>query len=78
MTIQQQCAKIWIDDYFPYVQTNLKINHASSKIRVAYFSSDFRNHAVSLLTAEMFELHDKSKYRNIWVFIWKEKERCND
>ena len=74
MNIQQQCAKIWIDDYFPYVQTNLKINHASSKIRVAYFSSDFRNHAVSLLTAEMFELHDKSKFE-IYGFSFGRKKK---
>jgi protein O-GlcNAc transferase len=34
----------------------------SQKIRLGYFSADFRNHAVSFLTAELFELHDKKKY----------------
>jgi predicted O-linked N-acetylglucosamine transferase (SPINDLY family) len=29
---------------------------------VGYFSADFRNHAVSLLTAELYELHDKNKF----------------
>ena len=32
------------------------------KIRVAYFSPDFRTHPVSLLTTELFELHDRNKF----------------
>ena len=37
----------------------------SQKIRIGYFSADFRNHAVSLLTAELYELHDKNKFEII-------------
>ena len=33
-----------------------------NKIRIGYFSADFRNHAVAFLTAELFETHDKSKF----------------
>ena len=40
-----------------------KIPH--KKIRIGYFSSDFRVHAVSTLTAELFELHDKNKFEII-------------
>lgn len=32
------------------------------KIRIGYLSSDFRTHAVSLLTVEMYELHDRDKF----------------
>jgi predicted O-linked N-acetylglucosamine transferase (SPINDLY family) len=32
------------------------------KIRIGYFSEDFRIHPVSLLTAELFELHDRSRF----------------
>jgi len=32
------------------------------KIRIAYFSPDFRNHAVSLLTAQLYEIHDRSRF----------------
>ena len=32
------------------------------KIRIGYYSPDFREHAVSFLTAELFELHDKSQF----------------
>jgi predicted O-linked N-acetylglucosamine transferase (SPINDLY family) len=32
------------------------------KIRLGYFSADFRIHAVSLLTAGLFEAHDRSRF----------------
>lgn len=35
------------------------------KIRLGYFSADFREHPVSYLTAELFESHDKSKFELI-------------
>lgn len=32
------------------------------RIRVGYFSPDFRNHALSALAAELFERHDRSRF----------------
>lgn len=32
------------------------------KIRVGYFSADFRDHPVSRLTAELYELHDRKRF----------------
>ena len=32
------------------------------KIRVGYFSADFRSHAISFLAAELFETHDRRKF----------------
>ena len=34
----------------------------SQKIRVGYFSADFKNHPVAFLAAQLFEIHDKSKF----------------
>jgi len=34
----------------------------TGKIRIGYFSADLRNHAVSILTAELFERHDRSRF----------------
>jgi hypothetical protein len=34
----------------------------SEKVRIGYFSADFYNHAIAYLSAELFELHDKSKF----------------
>lgn len=39
------------------------------RIRVGYFSFDFRNHPVAHLTAPLFELHDKSKFE-VWVYSY--------
>ena len=33
-----------------------------SKIRIAYYSADFHNHATAYLMAQLFELHDKSRF----------------
>jgi predicted O-linked N-acetylglucosamine transferase (SPINDLY family) len=35
------------------------------KLRVGYFSADFRNHPVSFLTAELFELHNQKQFEII-------------
>jgi protein O-GlcNAc transferase len=40
-------------------------NSNKNKIRVGYFSSDFREHPVSILTAELFELHDRNMFEVI-------------
>jgi predicted O-linked N-acetylglucosamine transferase (SPINDLY family) len=37
------------------------------KIRVAYLSADFREHVVAHCIAELFELHDRSKFESIGV-----------
>ncbi len=42
------------------VENQAPYNH--KKIRIGYLSSDFRTHAVSLLTVEMYELHDRNKF----------------
>ena len=61
---QQQCARA-------YTQSNLKpdtqnINaHPSpddTRIRIAYISADFREHPISYLTAELYELHDRNQF----------------
>ena len=39
----------------------------NQKIRVAYYSADFHNHATGHLIAELFELHDKSQFELIGI-----------
>jgi predicted O-linked N-acetylglucosamine transferase (SPINDLY family) len=38
---------------------------AGGKIRIGYFSADFHDHAMAYLMAELYELHDKSKFEII-------------
>ena len=39
---------------------NPYLNH--SKIRIGYFSADFKIHPVSTLTAELYEVHDRDHF----------------
>ena len=63
-SMQMQCAQLFVREGL-----GVTPKPASSppvwrheKIRVAYFSPDFRNHAVSFLIAELIELHDRSRF----------------
>ena len=42
---------------------------AGRRIRIGYLSSDFCQHAVSLLTVELLELHDRSRFE-VFGFSW--------
>ena len=48
-------------------------DYGHDRIRIGYMSSDFRWHAVSLLTAEMMELHDRSRVE-VFGFCWTQEE----
>ena len=41
----------------------------SGKIRIGYLSGDLHMHAVGLLTPELLELHDRSRFE-VWGFCW--------
>ncbi len=46
---------------------------AREKIRIGYFSHDFREHATAFLTAELFEKHDRSKFEIIALSFGPDK-----
>ncbi len=59
-----EIAKNYTNDVFTiktHYLENLK-NYNHKKIRLGYFSSDLREHAVSYLIAELIELHDRSQF----------------
>ena len=62
--LQRLAAETWVREECP---PNTSIGAVPArprgdKIRIGYFSADFCNHAVSLLTAELFETHDRSRF----------------
>ena len=61
---QLNAAKIWYSSKTKQsiVTQSLNLQTSSQKIRVAYFSSDFRSHAVSFLIAELFTLHNRESF----------------
>jgi len=64
---QRQAAEIWISDLFPLRSSNnLTLNSPiENRIKIGYYSADFREHPVSYLAVEFFELHDKHKFELI-------------
>ena len=62
--LHKKASEIYAQDKYP---VNLSLgpilkHPKKEKIRLGYFSPDFRDHAVALLTAELFEIHDRSRF----------------
>jgi predicted O-linked N-acetylglucosamine transferase (SPINDLY family) len=57
-------AELWVREEFPPdgALGAIPPRQRCDKIRVGYFSPDFRNHPVAYLTAELFETHDRSRF----------------
>jgi protein O-GlcNAc transferase len=67
LPMQRKIAEMWIKDQYPpnYSLGDIAKRPKSEKIRIGYFSADFQCHPVSLLTAELFECHDKNQFEII-------------
>ena len=57
-------SELWVREQCPPDDRlgPLSARLGSHKIRIGYFSPDFRDHAVSQAIAEMLELHDRSRF----------------
>ncbi len=62
--LHELAARLWARELCPPDDSLGVIANRSRKdrIRIGYFSPDFRTHPVSLLTAGLFETHDRSKF----------------
>jgi protein O-GlcNAc transferase len=62
--VQKKAAEICVRDRYPAPANAAPIPHRArrDKIRVGYFSADFREHAVCYLMNEVFERHDKTRF----------------
>jgi predicted O-linked N-acetylglucosamine transferase (SPINDLY family) len=62
--LQLEAAKIYARNCYrghSYVG-NLNPRTPNGKIRIGYYSADFHNHATAYLIAELFEMHDRSRF----------------
>jgi predicted O-linked N-acetylglucosamine transferase (SPINDLY family) len=48
--------------------------YAHERLRIAYLSSNFGMHAVSILTAELYELHDRKRFE-VFGYCWSPEDR---
>jgi protein O-GlcNAc transferase len=65
--LQHGAAQTWVREEHPAEHSLPAIprHPARDKIRLGYFSADFHDHPVALLSAEFLETHDRSKYEVI-------------
>ncbi|HTV49698.1 MAG TPA: tetratricopeptide repeat protein [Steroidobacteraceae bacterium] len=63
-SVQRRLASVWVREECGVAQTlpPLRRRPWHKKVRIGYFSADFRNHAVSLLAAQLFESHDRARF----------------
>jgi len=69
--LHMKTAKILVNEKFPQSHVLSKIERypKHKKIRIGYFSADFRNHPVSTLKTDLYELHDRSQFE-IYAFSY--------
>ena len=67
--IQRKVAHVFVNEKYAHDQVLPLIEKypTHTKIRIGYFSADFKNHPVSLLTAELYERHDRNQFE-IYAF----------
>lgn len=67
MALQRRVSEQWVaEKYISQVAPHFNIQETKGrKIRIGYFSADFHDHATMYLMAELFELHDKSKFETV-------------
>jgi len=65
LKLQKINAEKWFKNEFYSSNNNsgqIRKKQNNSKIKIGYYSADFRNHAMGHLLANLFELHDRSKF----------------
>ena len=66
--LQQACARI---SAMQYIGTQKLLwngeRYGHARPRIAYISSDFRNHAVAIVGAAMFEAHDRTQFETFGI-----------
>ena len=65
--LMRRCAELQMQATAP-AQTPLALPaHPPGRLRIAYLSADFHTHATAYLIAELFELHDRSRFEVLAV-----------
>ena len=67
----QQFVETKLAKNLPHLSDSRSYGH--KKLRVAYCSSDFCLHPVSLLTVQLFELHDRESFE-VYGFCWSPED----
>ena len=60
----KKITQIYAEKNYPRLDTlpKLEIYPAHKRIKLGYFSADFRSHPVTTLTAQLYEMHDRKRF----------------
>ena len=75
--LQKKASEIWVKQFRANDKKLNNLIKNKKKIRIAYFSADFRDHAVGNTIIGMLESHDKSKFE-IYGFYFGESVNEKD
>jgi protein O-GlcNAc transferase len=69
--LHQECATRYMRDRIGVLPQPLRnaTPYRHDRIRLAYLSTDFKDHAIAFLTAELFERHDRSRFEMFGLSI---------
>jgi protein O-GlcNAc transferase len=61
--LHRTAAEVWTQDNCPADEAApIQTRERTGKIRIGYFSPDFKIHPIAVLAAQVFESHDRSKF----------------
>ncbi|QWD64975.1 glycosyltransferase family 41 protein [Polynucleobacter sp. MWH-UH2A] len=73
LDLQKRCAQIFIADRYPkhpsFSESLNKADENKQKMKIGYFSSDFKNHPVGILMQNLIQHHDRSRYEIVGFFL---------
>jgi protein O-GlcNAc transferase len=64
---QLDATRIWVKEVYQKRAAEPNPPYRHDKIRLAYVSADFRDHAVARLMARLFELHDRTRFETVAI-----------
>jgi protein O-GlcNAc transferase len=66
-SLHKKASEIWVESRYPKrgMLGEIAKRPSGQKIRVGYFSADFRDHPVALSMLDLFERHDRSRFELI-------------
>lgn len=71
---QLQAAQQFVQKKLQHIQPLPSVHHSEhKKIRIGYVSSDLCMHPVAMLTAELFELHNKDEFE-VYIYCWSRED----
>ena len=74
LELQKRAAQIYVNDRYPSLnqpKLGLRSFNDREKIRVGYFSSDFKEHPVGIIMENLIKYHDQSRYEIHGFFLGK-------